>query len=343
MTPMPTEPAATTPIPTLNEVQFDTPIPTPTDTPEITKAPEPTDMPMPTLTSGPSPTSTSAPTPEPTLTPEPSKVPTVAPEVTKAPLGKPTPTPLVEYKKDGVDVPIVQTFQVSDTTYIYVYENGHVGIADTATGYTAKYGTGFGNPSNIDVTTVIAKVRNALEKNNVAVEPQYLPTPTPTPIPPTPFPTPNPEKPKMLASYKGDKEYGDITVEAWDNGYLYVKGTGVYYVKSTMSYTPQDLEDYWKIGRASGYTYSHLVIEEGITELKDSPCWANNSISDREMLKYIEIPSTLNKMDKDSFYANHLNDITVTGYKNGEKVTFTVKAGERLTDAIAVNLDITVY
>lgn len=323
-----------------------TPVPELTVTPEATKASEPTDMPTPTLTPAPSrePEPSFTPTPSATPTPEPSEVPTKAPEATKAPVGEPTPTPLVEYKKDGVDVPIVQTFQVSDTTYVYVYENGNIGVADSASGYRQKYATRYENPENVDIMRVvkslIANEGESIKEKKITIDAALMPTPTPTP---TPYPTPNPEKPKMLASYKGDKDYGDITVEAWDNGYLYVKGTGVYYVKSTMSYTPQDLEDYWKIGRASGYTYSHLVIEEGITELKKLPSWANNNISNREMLKYIELPSTLARIKRDIFQPDYLNDITVTGYKDGEKVTFTVRAGEQIEDAVIANLDIKLH
>lgn len=340
---MPTGGAAVTPEGT------PTPVPELTDTPEATKAPEPTDMPTPTLTPAPSrePEPSFTPTPSAMPTPEPSKEPTAAPEATKAPVGKPTPTPLVEYKKDGVDVPIVQTFQVSDTTYVYIYENGKLAVADSGTGYSKRYATNYKDPANVDIAMVIdcllVDEAAALQERKITINPSLMPTPIPTP---TPFPTPNPEKPKMLASYKGDKDYGDITVEAWDNGYLYVKGTGVLNKYFSMSYLPQDLKDYWEIGKASGVEVTHVIIGEGITGIRNFP-YAAGKRDERETIQYIEFPSTLTRITYEEFDFHFVQDVKITGYKSGEKTTVILKSDgniisdlDSLYDVIIKSFDI---
>ena len=309
-----------------------TPIPVPelTVTPEATKAPEPTDMPTPAFTP--------APSTMPTL--EPSKEPTAAPEATKSPVGKPTPTPLVEYKKDGVDVPIVQTFQVSDTTYVYVYENGKLAVADSGTGYSKRYATNYKDPANVDIAMVVdcllVDEAAALQERKITINPSLMPTPIPTP---TPFPIPNPEKPKMLASFDCSESGSEVTQEMWDNGYIYIKGTGATRWIGTLNAKPEDEPALKALGFLNKYGFrpSHLVVGEGVTSLGDSPMcvWYRSLI-------YIELPSTLESIREQSFNLEKLmeKDITVSGYKNGERITFVVPAYTPLGDAIVENLDV---
>ncbi|MBP3609482.1 MAG: leucine-rich repeat protein [Lachnospiraceae bacterium] len=86
------------------------------------------------------------------------------------------------------------------------------------------------------------------------------PTPTPTPLPtatPTPTPIPDPDNPRLLHTEPmGD----DVVYEFWDNGYLYVKGTGkikdnpeIYLWRNI----PSDVRKQMK----------YYVVEEGITKL----------------------------------------------------------------------------
>lgn len=368
---MPTEPSALTPEPT------DMPLPTPTDmpasTPEPTQGISPTDMPMPTdmpeATQTPEPTP--SPTPEPTLTPEPSKVPIMAPEATKAPVGEDT-IKIGDYEIPAVrqyngkelpwfyeDEEVLRAEKVGENVYLAIVDaekrNGnHVTethVLDIATGKVTSsninleyYGVDFKTAAVTDILGVLALKGGKEYLEKLGVSPSLMPTPTPTP---TPFPTPNPEKPKMLASYKGDKEYGDITVEAWDNGYLYVKGTGVYRKKASMSYTPQDLKDYWEIGRISGVKVTHVVVEKGITELRDFPSWANNSYDKRESIICLEFPSTLTGVRSESFDINFLHDVEIIGYKNEEKITYLLETDgnivsdkESLYDVLRENFNV---
>lgn len=336
-TPAPT--ATTTP------AAEETPAAKPTKVPEqiLTPAAEPTKEPAkdPTEapTKEPTPEATMAPTeaPTPTITP----MPTPTPVPTATPTPTPVPTPLVEYKKDGVDVRIVQTFRLSDTTYAYVFENGKTAIADSETGYSGRIGTGYKNPETVDVKTVTERIlayseAGYLDDSRFTIETQYLPTPTPTP---TPFPTPNPEQPKLLASFECGKSGDNVTEEIWDNGYVYVKGTGT--LRSVDFIVPKSENK--KIGEALSYvdtswfTLTHAVIEEGITSLNDSFYRSIKS------LVYIELPSTLKTIDVELFNAvrNPDSDVTVVGYKDGKQITFRVLPGEGLGDAIISCLDVT--
>lgn len=334
MNPTPTEAPVVEPTvePTMEPVATETPV-EPTEVPvepttKPTETPQETVMPEPTATSTPAPTATSTPEPTATSTPKPTSTPT--------PIA--TPTPIVQCTTNGMPDKLVQTFKVSDTTYIYVFEEGSVSIADTKTGFTAQYGKVFKNPEEVDVQTVMSKFKGILEKNNVDVEPQYLPTPTPTP---TAFPTPNPSNPKVLASYKGDSNYGDVTVEAWDNGYVYVKGSGEYNTSriNNLSYMASDISNFIRVRNIAGVKTTHIVIEEGIEELNEWPLIANKGNMDIDKyLVYIELPTTLKEVTDTLAvkFDRHppANDITLVGYKDGQKVTYTYKAGEDFTKVL---------
>lgn len=84
-----------------------------------------------------------------------------------------------------------------------------------------------------------------------------MPTPTPTP---SPTPIPNPDKPRLLETIAmGD----NVTYEFWDNGYLYVKGSGAIPNQSEL----------WGLGQKYYYPNSYtlaekmhtVIVEEGIT------------------------------------------------------------------------------
>lgn len=100
----------------------------------------------------------------------------------------------------------------------------------------------------------------------------------PTPLPkPTATPVPDPNKPRMFES----KKMGDnVTFEFWDNGYLYVKGTGATY-------------DYgWDFLVARGEQYAkihNVIVEEGITYLGDHVFQSD----DMAELTYWSLPKSL--------------------------------------------------
>lgn len=344
----------------------DTPVPTLTNMPETTKVPEPTGMPtpmptdMPTVTPEatpapePSPTPTSTPLPSPTPTPEATLAPTEVPVIT------PTPAPEATIKIGEYEIPatytyngkeylwfdesdgtLIQAEKVGSNTYLIAYSDknlkNYIMIFDVVTEESCTYYVSGLDLKTATIPDMLGYIIETNAKSHTSVGDPFrgmevmsslLPTPTPTP---TPYPTPNPEKPKMIASYQGDKEYGDITVEAWDNGYLYVKGTGVLRKNFSMSYTPQDLKDYWAFDR--GVKVTHVIVEEGVTELRDFPYWASNSYDKRESVIYLEFPSTLTGVSVQSFDIHFLNDVEIVGYKDGEKITYLLETdGKKLSD-----------
>lgn len=130
---------------------------------------------------------------------------------------------------------------------------------------------------------------------------KYTAMPTPTPKP-TATPVPNPNKPRMFES----KKMGDnVTFEFWDNGYLYVKGTGATY-------------DYgWDFLVARGEQYAkihNVIVEEGITYLGN---FVFNSF-DMDELTYFEFPKSLTGAGNT---AGGGKGVTFNGYHEGKAVT----------------------
>lgn len=127
---------------------------------------------------------------------------------------------------------------------------------------------------------------------------------TPAPLPkPTATPLPNPDKPRMLSS----KKMGDnVTFEFWDNGYLYVKGTGATY-------------DYdWDFVLVRGEQYStihNVIVEEGITYLGEGVFQSD----DLGKLTYFSFPKTLTSIGYSTGGGGR--DITMEGYYEGKAVT----------------------
>jgi len=166
--------------------------------------------------------------------------------------------------------------------------------------------------------------------------PEWIPIPTPTL-------TPEYDNPKLLGSYKGDLDYGDITVEAWSNGYLYIKGTGEYYRNWNSMEYPKDIKTF--LNASKDYSVTHVIIEEGVTGVNgfivaNSLTGSGYSGFSRDMV-YLEIPSTL-KHQK-IFERGYVNksgstlfehDVEIVGYVDGVKTTHIVKAPkeDELTD-----------
>ena len=130
---------------------------------------------------------------------------------------------------------------------------------------------------------------------------KYTATPTPTPKP-TATPLPNPDKPRMLSS----KKMGDnVTFEFWDNGYLYIKGTGPTY-------------DYdWDFILVRGEQYStihNVIVEEGITYLGNGIFYSD----DLGEMTYISLPKTLTAV---GYTGGGGTNITIDGYYEGKAVT----------------------
>lgn len=126
--------------------------------------------------------------------------------------------------------------------------------------------------------------------------PTLAPTPTPTPLP-------NPDKPRMLSS----KKMGDnVTFEFWDNGYLYIKGTGPTY----------DYEWDFTLVRGEQYSTIHnVIVEEGITYLGMNVFRSD----DLGEMTYISFPKTLTAVAYNT--AGGGVDITMEGYYEEKAVT----------------------
>lgn len=129
---------------------------------------------------------------------------------------------------------------------------------------------------------------------------EYTATPTPTPTP-SPTPTPNPAKPRVYAT----KKMGDnITYEFWDNGCLYIKGTGATYDKSW------DFVEF----RKEPYCNTHsVIVEEGITYIGE------NALNELRNIVYYSYPESL----EDAYYTGAVTKnktITFDGFYQGKKI-----------------------
>lgn len=344
VTPVPTT-APTEAAPSPDVTITETPVVDPTSVPTVETTTEPTVEPTiepivtvePTKeaevepTETPDITVTETPVPEPTATVKPTETPAPSPTNTPIPTSKPTQEPISDIEIAGYTLTPVQKFQLSDTTYAYVFQGGSIGVIDTKTGFNDFVGNVISfkkTPENVDITTVAGIVFNYSSEVKPTIDQQYLPTPTPTP---TTFPTPNPEQPKMLASYKGDKSYGDVTIEVWDNGYMYIKGTGTLSTDAIcgMGYTSPDCKEFISIYNSSKVVVNNYIIGEGIVDLDDW-AWLPSHIT------YLELPSTLKEVSGKlaSNLKRNPRDVKIVGYKDGQKVTYDYKSSENFTKVL---------
>lgn len=129
-----------------------------------------------------------------------------------------------------------------------------------------------------------------------AVAPSLKPRPTATPLP-------NPDKPRLVEK----KKMGDnITYEFWDNGYLYVKGTGATWDQSFY------FDDFAYFNNEFYQTIENVIIDEGVTYFGDfSLNWLEN-------LSYWQIPKSLTGTGNT---AGGGHDVTFDCYINGKPAT----------------------
>ncbi len=139
---------------------------------------------------------------------------------------------------------------------------------------------------------------------NIKDSEKYSATPTPVPTS-TPTPTPDPDKPRLVESRKmGD----NVTFEFWDNGYLYVKGTGAtwdqnYYFED---FRPDRGGEFYQ-------TIHNIIVEEGITYL------GNFIFKHIDSVSYWEFPKSLTSIGNTT--GGSKESITFRGYLEEKPVT----------------------
>ena len=146
---------------------------------------------------------------------------------------------------------------------------------------------------------------------------QFRATPTAAPLP-TATPIPNPDKPRLVES----KKMGDnVTFEFYDNGYLYVKGTGATWDKSF--YFDDFDGDFYQ-------TIENVVIEEGVTYI------GNFSLNWMSGISYWKLPKSLKSVGNTCGGGN--GPIAFHGYMDEVPITVTTTncaCLENFFDAIA--------
>ncbi len=162
---------------------------------------------------------------------------------------------------------------------------------------------------------------------------EVVATPTPTPVPtkaptptPTPLPKPDPEKPRLLCSIKAGK---NAYIESWDNGYVYVKGTGALYDLGLNDCCDALEAELGVRVLRKLVDVTHLIVEEGITRLGENSVSAYSSYS---KVFTIELPSTLKSCANVFDTVNGEQVVIVTGYKDGKKVTMEFKGKDTFYD-----------
>ena len=171
------------------------------------------------------------------------------------------------------------------------------------------------NLEGIDIATTAFYDASGLEELKNVEKYQIKPTATPTPLPPTPTPTPDPANPKL----KHTQQMGDnVTYEFWDNGILYIKGSGAIW---DVSYDTVDITKAKKV-----------IVEEGITYL--GSCSLMFDFEELILPKSIvEIHRNLGTMAADN---------VIIAYKDGEKVSYTctevTSIGQYLRNEIGIKV-----
>jgi len=194
--------------------------------------------------------------------------------------------------------------------------------------------------SKIDVASNAFYEAYGLDTFEGSAEVMCTPTPLPTA---TPTPTPNPEKPRQIGeatkeNYLIDVEadtktyLGYTTVEYWDDGSIYIKGTGDVFFGS---YKGESLKEYYNKN-----VFKQVYIEEGITHISASTLGKILSgIKDESGMEYF-LPSTMdittltkvgNTGGNIDFDVLLCGDI-VHGYYNGDLVTLKFIANEKAVE-----------
>lgn len=148
---------------------------------------------------------------------------------------------------------------------------------------------------------------------------RMAPTPTPSPTP-TPI-VADANNPKLLKSIKLG---ADVTAEFWDNGYLYVKGTGA--TKDFPWGFQLGDDDYQLHVFPEQYVETQIVeliqyviVEEGITYLGAQCLWGLGFYAD---IRYVSLPSTLKDWGEGLGLHVDTNGV-IDLYYEGQKITFT--------------------
>lgn len=185
--------------------------------------------------------------------------------------------------------------------------------------YTSEYGSGFLTWEGMDFERFHA-ADNSFEgctgldhiegaKNHMGPTPTPTSTPTPTP---TITPTPDPDNPRCVHRMQmGDNIY----FEFWDNGYLYIKGTGKTYEKSELFDLTEDYQNDNPVNEELCDSIQYMVVEEGVTHIGKNLFIA---IGGFEGVKEIWYSKTLIEMNS---FINCADDIKIHGYYQGKSVT----------------------
>ena len=187
---------------------------------------------------------------------------------------------------------------------------------------------------NLDLSKIKTEPQSFYKANgldNISGSSAAMCTPTPTPTA-TPTPTPNPEKPREIGATVKES-YSTTTAEYWDNGSIYVKGSGDV---NCGSYKGESLKEY-----NGKNVFDKVYFEEGITHVSSKEM--NDILAGIQSENGVEywLPktmdiTTLTKWGNTGFdidFTIMLVGDVVHGYYNGEPVTLKFIANE---EAIAL-------
>ena len=149
-----------------------------------------------------------------------------------------------------------------------------------------------------------AKGLEGMETGNLILNPTATPTPTPTNTP-TPTPIPDPNNPRLCHTFKMG---ANVTFETWDNGYVYVKGTGRCDDQSEL------FSWVYTLGLEKSFvrTLNRMVVEEGVTYLGKNICLAASNV------KEVWLPKSMERVESYGACADVLHC-----YRDGKKVKVT--------------------
>lgn len=176
---------------------------------------------------------------------------------------------------------------------------------------------------NLDITKLKCEENSfvwaaGLESYKGAAAVMITPTPTPTPtaIPtPTPTPLPDANHPRRVLSKKMGE---DIVFEFWDNGYLYIKGTGKTYDQKESYHWDEARNSSGSLPKEFLQTLKHLVVEEGVTYL------GRSVFNDLPTFETAELPESLTEIHSEDMGSAKF----ITGYYEGKLCTLDIRQGK---------------